>query len=276
MPAPISVIIPCYRAAHGVSRAVGSVLAQTCAPAEIVLIDDGSDDSTLATLRMLEAQHKEPPIRVIALERNCGPGPARNKGWSAATQRYIAFLDHDDSWHAQKLEIQYEWMNAHPEVTLTGHRIVPGIKGTASQFSPDNCRAHRVSPWSLLISNRFETSSVMLRSDVPIRFDPSLRRIEDYGLWLDIVLRGYAAWRLELPLAVRHKAVFGEAGLSAELWAMERWELNVYRRVWNERFIRLPTLALLFAWSLAKFVRRVIITRLRAAATPARRALPPS
>jgi len=108
----------------------------------------------------------------------------------------------------------------------------------------------------------------MLRSDVPIRFDPSLHRIEDYGLWLDIVLKGYAAWRLELPLAVRHKAVFGEAGLSAELWAMERWELNVYRRLWHERLIRLPTLALLFTWSLTKFVRRVILTRLRKTARP--------
>lgn len=272
--APVSVIIPCYRSGEFIGRTIASVTAQSVAPTEIILVDDCSGASTLNVLKQLEAKVSGQVIRVIALERNLGPGAARNEGWNAATQPYIAFLDHDDSWHPRKLEIQYGWMEAHPNVALTGHRIVQMGDEEALPLLPDTSRADPVSRRQLLLSNRFETSSVMMRKDVPIRFDTSRRRLEDYLLWLDIVLRGHAAWRLEIPLAMRHKAVFGEGGLSGRLWTMEKWELSVYQQVWEEGLINSLSLAFLFAWSIAKFVRRALITALRTATVQARVASP--
>lgn len=122
--ADVSVVIPCYRCSDVIERAVTSVWEQTLRPAEVILVDDCSGDGTVDTLYAL--QKKFPPnwIKVIELEQNSGPGEARNAGWAAASHSYVAFLDADDSWHPQKIEIQYSWMIEHPDVVLTGHECV--------------------------------------------------------------------------------------------------------------------------------------------------------
>jgi len=116
--APVSVVIPCYRCGATIKRAVDSVAAQTLRPAEVILIEDGSGDNTLEQLYRVQGEHPKDWIKIIALEKNSGPSFARNTGWDAATQPYIAFLDADDSWHPQKTEIQYQWMAAHPKVCV--------------------------------------------------------------------------------------------------------------------------------------------------------------
>ena len=119
--AKVSVVIPCYRCADTIARAVTSIAEQTSRPAEVILVDDCSGDDTLATLYELQAEYPQGWVKVIESPKNAGPGTARNLGWEAATQAYIAFLDADDSWHPQKIEMQYGWMSKNPEVALTGH-----------------------------------------------------------------------------------------------------------------------------------------------------------
>ncbi|QTN30415.1 glycosyltransferase family 2 protein [Rhodoferax sp. AJA081-3] len=133
--APVSVVVPCYRCAATIARAVSSVAAQTLRPAEMILVDDASGDATLQQLHTLQAQHG-PLIRVVALAANAGAASARNAGWNLATQPYIAFLDADDTWHPQKLEIQYRYMQQHPEVALSGHlcRQLPADAQGASNW----------------------------------------------------------------------------------------------------------------------------------------------
>ena len=115
---PVSVIIPCYRCADTIKRALGSVIAQTLPPEEIILIDDFSNDDgvTLTTLNYLRQMHQKTSIKIVLLDKNSGPGSARNAGWKEASQPYLAFLDADDSWHPKKLEIQYQWMVAHGRI----------------------------------------------------------------------------------------------------------------------------------------------------------------
>ena len=130
-PAPVSVVIPCFEAAATLERALDSVRAQTWPPAEAILVDDGSADETPALFsRLLEGDRAEtdrggeatpPYLRTIRLDRNRGPGAARNAGWAAATQPLIAFLDADDAWHSRKIEIQADFMLARPGVALSGH-----------------------------------------------------------------------------------------------------------------------------------------------------------
>jgi teichuronic acid biosynthesis glycosyltransferase TuaG len=122
--ASISVIIPCYRCSETIERAVDSIAQQTLLPSEVFLIEDASNDNgkTLQFLYLLQKKFQDKfKIEVIPLATNSGPGTARNAGWDKATSRYIAFLDADDAWHPQKLEMQFNWMEAHPEVSLTGH-----------------------------------------------------------------------------------------------------------------------------------------------------------
>src|SRR5258706_14692588 len=97
--APVSVVVPCYRCADTIERAVRSVAAQTLRPAEVILVDDGSPDGTGAALERLRERFGADWIRIVRLPRNLGSASARNAGWELATQRYVAFLDSDDAWH---------------------------------------------------------------------------------------------------------------------------------------------------------------------------------
>ena len=98
----VSVVIPVFNGAAFIARAVESVLAQTFKDFEIVIIDDGSSDNTQTVLEQFSNQ---PNIRCLYQE-NAGPAHARNVGVKSASGDYIAFLDCDDMWFPEKLELQ--------------------------------------------------------------------------------------------------------------------------------------------------------------------------
>ena len=256
--APVSVIIPCYRCSEIVERALNSALNQTLRPTEILLVDDASGDGSLDLLHRL-AKIYAPYVKVIALAKNGGPGLARNAGWEVATQPWLVFLDADDAWHPCKLEIQWTWLKAHPDVALCGH---------ASQFSTgqvdfpvDNAPlATRLSARQMLVSNRLPTRSVMLRRDLPFRFSAT-RFSEDYLLWLEIIYAGYPAYRLEEPLAFCFRPDFSPGGVSGNLWQHEKGEISVLRTLWKAGKMGWIAFALAVAWSYVKFLRRQWLMR---------------
>jgi len=252
--AQVSVVIPCYRCAQTIERAVESVALQTVQPAQVILVEDGSGDGTIEKLRNITQRFPADWVRIISLGQNAGPAVARNTGWDAATQPYVAFLDADDSWHPRKLEIQYSWMRDHPEAALTGH--VQLQDGASWPALSDNFRVQRIAARRLLFSNVFPTPSVILRKDLTIRFDPAKRHSEDYLLWLQIGMTGHSAFVLDLPLARMYKSAYGEGGLSRNLWDMEREELANYKRLRDERMISILMHNLLVSYSLAKYLRR--------------------
>jgi glycosyltransferase involved in cell wall biosynthesis len=113
----ISVVIPAYNASATIDAAVESVLAQTVAPGEILVMDDGSTDDTF---RHLDAF--QPRIRVLR-QANRGVAHARNVLCKEATGEVIAFLDADDIWHPRYLESQYASLKAFPgaSAVFAGH-----------------------------------------------------------------------------------------------------------------------------------------------------------
>jgi len=263
---PVSVVIPCYCCSETIERAVSSVINQTQLPVEIWLVDDASPDDgrTLNKLHKLKGKYTGTvQIEIIALPVNGGPSVARNAGWDAATQPYIAFLDADDAWHPQKLEIQYGWMKEHPEIVLTGHQYLWLKEDSFPQSGEplpkaEESQVRRITKLALLFSNRFSTPSVMLKNELPFRFEPQKRYSEDYLLWLQITLSGYQGAFLDLPLAYLYKAPYGEDGLSSNLWSMEKGELDTYYQVYKEGYINLFACLLFVLFSLIKFCRRVI------------------
>ena len=257
---PVSVIIPCYRCSETVERALNSALNQTLPPAEVLLIDDASGDASLDLLLHLAKVHaSRVNVKVIALAKNGGAGLARNAGWEAATQPWLAFLDADDAWHPRKLEIQWAWLESHQDVVLCGH---------ASQFSTgqvdfpveDAPLATRLSARQMLVSNRLPTRSVMLRRDLPFRFS-NRRFSEDYLLWLEIMYAGYLAYRLDAPLAFCFRPDFSPGGISGKLWEHEKGEISVLQALWKSGKMGRMVFILAVAWSYVKFLRRQWLMR---------------
>jgi glycosyltransferase involved in cell wall biosynthesis len=148
----LSVVIPSYNRAHLVVRAVETVLAQTCSPDEIIVVDDGSTDDTAdAMSAFINAKARHSPEIRYFVQQQKGPSAARNKGIGEARGDWIAFLDSDDLWHPEKLERQFKAIDCfqglcgacYTDVRFTNN---PFIELTA--FSP--LKSHYTDPVGVL------------------------------------------------------------------------------------------------------------------------------
>ena len=256
--APVSVIIPCYRSALTISRALASVAVQSQRPYEVIVVDDGSDDDTLKVLSAQVKKYGAKWLKVFSLEKNRGPAAARNYGWKQAGQPWIAFLDADDTWHADKIALQFGFMVSHPEIGLSGHLCSAPqthVSRLSKRFGVAEC-----SLAGLLYRNSLRTPTVMMRRDIALRFPENQRYGEDYHLWLSFVGAGGRAAFLDVPLAATHKPAFGVAGQSAALWRMEKGELDVLAALRHREQLSFLIFAGAFIWSLFKFIRRLLLT----------------
>jgi glycosyltransferase involved in cell wall biosynthesis len=255
--APITVVIPCFRCATTIGRAVQSIVKQTQKPIEVILVDDASGDDTIGLLREFEQQYSG-WIKVIALTENHGAASARNAGWAMATQPYIAFLDADDSWHHEKLSIQYEFMRNNPDVALCAHQCVWLRDNETPPVLQKDLRASKISAGSLL-----STPTVMLKRDILFRFQEGKRCSEDLLLWQQIAFARLKVMRIESPLAYLHKPLYGSGGLSAQMWEMEKGELSNFVALYSAGSINLLLYVAGSFFSVAKFIKRLLAIRLK-------------
>ena len=213
----VSVIIPTYNRRYCLGRAIDSVVSQTYTDFELIVVDDGSTDGTLDLLQDYGGR-----IRVMQ-QRNSGVSAARNAGIRAAKGTFIALLDSDDCWMAQKLEKQVAFFNTIPDAQIcqtqelwirNGKRVNP--KKRHQKYS--GMIFEKTLPLCLV-----SPSAVMIRKslfDEVGLFDESLPACEDYDLWLRITWK-YPVHLIDLPLIVKH------GGHPDQLSAMP--ELDKYR-----------------------------------------------
>jgi teichuronic acid biosynthesis glycosyltransferase TuaG len=266
---PVSVIIPCYRCKDTIERAIISVAEQTVLPREVILVDDHSDDGTLEFLQVLKEKYDSLPIIIKGLAVNRGPAYARNRGWELAVMPYIAFLDADDTWHPNKLEIQYGLMVSNAEYDICGHnRRV--IKNNADNRDATNqgiytfdavCKSKKkIRKYYALLRNPFSTSTVMLKRDISFRFEPEKYHSEDYLLWLTCILNDLQVIYLNLNLACRFSLPYGESGLSKNLIAMQKGNLDTYSRLYRLGLLTGAEIFFCKCFSLIKFTRRCLLS----------------
>ena len=256
--APVSVVIPCFRNADTLVRAVDSARGQYWPPSEIIIVDDASDDPATKKILTEFELLQDGLVRIIRLDENSGPSVARNTGWDSATQPYVAFLDADDAWHPSKIELQLPEMLRDASIAMSAH-IYGDFAQNSEPISPVPAYDLRLN--RMLIGNRVSTPTVILRADLPERFDASVRFSEDYDLWLRILAAGNRCIFLPQILARGFKKPFGDSGLSGNLRAMEKGQVGVYRRLWRAGVINSPAYAALRIWSNARYWRRLVISR---------------
>lgn len=192
----VSAIIPTFNRAHVVCHAVESALAQTYPLLEIIVVDDGSTDTTLSKLTRFGGR-----IRVVS-QGNRGPGPARNRGIAESRGEFVAFLDSDDTWLPEKIQREIALMERAPggvPCCLCDSTIVYRDGTRSSSFRraramPDRAEGLWLNPLQVL-STRFVlfNQAVVVRRASLARvgsFDETLRFAEDYDLPLRLALEG--------------------------------------------------------------------------------------
>ena len=216
----VSVIIPTYNRQQLVQRAIRSVLSQTFSDFEILVVDDGSTDNTAVVIQAFE----DP--RIVYLNQNHSglPAVARNTGIKHATGDYIAFLDSDDLWLPEKLDLQIAFMTAHSEIGLSFTNI------WIFESDPEECWPEpALQPGNTYYGREFNrlyghyviyNLTVMIRSEVPdavggLNEDPKLKSVEDYEYWLRIS-HHFPIGYIDKPLAKynRHAGGISKAGAS--------------------------------------------------------------
>jgi glycosyltransferase involved in cell wall biosynthesis len=177
----ISVVIPAFNSAAVLESAVRSVRAQDGFSSEIIVVDDGSTDSTPSILRKNAAKD----LTVIT-QRNAGAGAARNAGIQAAHGEWIAFLDADDVWLPGKLDLQMSALAAHPDRSFCyGDGLLRDRHGEESLRRIRGVQTHLF--LDLLQGPEFGVGSVIVRRSCFDRvglFDTELRSGEDWDMWL--------------------------------------------------------------------------------------------
>lgn len=221
----VTVLIPCYNTAPYLRATLESVLQQSLAPKEIILVDDGSGDGTLEIIQEFAQLHSL--IKVIAFERNRGVVAARNAALLQATGEYVAMLDGDDIWTEDALEARvalaqqfpnahliatdFAWFDVVPAEQPVG-RIALGPRGR-SQFADSFVAGEPIlleDPFGATARTHFVWTGATLikRSALSAagNFDASFDGPEDTLLWLRLAQRGAFVFSPRITAHYRQRA----------------------------------------------------------------------
>ena len=221
----VSVITPAYRAAHVVGATIESVLRQTFADFELLVVDDVSPDDTVAVVE--QYVERDPRVKLLRHAANQGPAGARNTALAVAGGRYVAFLDSDDLWLPQKLERHVDFMQRRqPAMSYTQYRRIDGAGALLSDVIDV---PERLDYRGLLRNTAITTSTVIVDRDVTGPFQmPHGVFYDDYVCWLKFLKRQHVALGLREDLT-RYRVLGGSWSRNKLRSASHVW--RVYRDV---------------------------------------------
>ena len=194
----VSVIMPAFNAMSTIQASIESVLGQTFTDWELIIVDDCSSDSTVSIAQAFAAEDSR--LRLFQNSKNAGVAATRNKALSHAQGKWIAFLDSDDLWRSDKLELQLRFAEeVGAKITYTGTAYMNAAGEVYNYYLP---AAPELSYKALLRRNLMSCSSVLVRRDVMVPFEGGDFH-EDYVTWLKILRHtGCSAYGLDKPLLI--------------------------------------------------------------------------
>ncbi len=178
-PPKVTVVMPVCNGARYLHQAIDSILCQTFADFEFIIIDDGSTDGTLSILNRYAQKHRH--IRLIAREHK-GLAESLNEGIECACGEWIARMDADDISLPQRFERQLRWLSqTNADICGSGYKLLGGADRRVHKH-PESDVAIKM---KLLFDSSFAHPTVMMRSHLAkqLRYDKAWEKCEDYDLW---------------------------------------------------------------------------------------------
>lgn len=182
----VSVIIPAFNRNHTLPRALSSAVSQTFRDLEIIVVDDASEEPAADVVQMFD----DPRARVIEHDRNRGANAARNTGVRSARGKYVAFLDSDDEWLPDKVQIQVAALEAAPSAVAGHYTGLTAFDESGQEISRRKPQLSGNIYLHLLQRNEIgPLSAVLVRRSVLNKvggFDEQLASSQDWDLYLRI------------------------------------------------------------------------------------------
>lgn len=180
-----SVLMPVYNDERYIHDAIDSILHQSMANFELIIVNDGSTD---ATLRILKS-YTDPRIQIVSHAQNKGRPFARNTALEAANGKYAIWMDGDDISHPQRIEKQVDFLDAHPEIDICGCAVqcFQNRQDTIRYpHTPEHVRAGII--WGPTIPNSASCIRLSSVRKAQLRYSEELLRAQDYAFWIDALL----------------------------------------------------------------------------------------
>jgi glycosyltransferase involved in cell wall biosynthesis len=260
----ISVIIPMYNSSKTIVSTLDSIKKQTILPFEVIIIDDGSMDESVAIVEDFIFNNSSLNIHLVK-KANGGVSSARNIGIKIANGDWIALLDSDDVWLPNKLERQIQVLSENPKIDFLG------TNRNGEHFDKILWKRigflTKISPKLLLVKFVFVVPTVIFRQkiiSVVGYFDESQKYAEEGNYFIRIAQK-YNCFLLNESLVITGggKPHFGHSGLSGNLKEMEKGELKNIKYALNLKVINTIEYYCLSFFSILKYVRRIAIYKSR-------------
>lgn len=261
----ISVIIPMFNASSTIVRALDSIKNQTYkCNYQILVVNDGSKDNSKSIVEGYIANNPEMDITLINQE-NGGVSKARNTGLKNATGDYIALLDSDDYWLPTKIERQINAFeqNKNIDVLATNRNQEYFKRFLWKKFNSLTYLSSKL----LLVKNFISPPTVLMKKEIleNTGFFDEAQRFAEEGDYFMRVCNNNQCFLLQDSLVITGdgKPHFGFSGLSSNLWGMEKGELKNIQTAYKLHIINFVEYIFLNIYSILKYIRRVIIVKLR-------------
>lgn len=214
----VSIITPAYNAVRFLPETIGSVIDQTYANWELLVVDDCSSDATPQIVETIAQTDKR--VRLVRQPRNMGPAAARNAALELASSPLVAYLDSDDVWLPTKLERQLRFMrDTGAPFTYTGFRR---MDESGRQLGAMRPLPASMSYREYLKDTAIVTSTVMIDRSLTGDYRMPDIQCDDFGAWLAILRRGHIARGLQEDL-LRYRVVANSISRNKLRWAFGIW-----------------------------------------------------
>lgn len=253
-----SIVIPCYNCANTVLDTLNSCKEQVFKNFEIIVVDDCSVDNTLEIINYFIVE-SDVKVKLIALDMNSGPSVCRNVGILNSNNTFIAFLDSDDIWHPCKLSIVSEFLTK-IDVDMIAHSYTDNLIEfkEAAILSQQFFKLKRFTLICAFVKNISQTSCIVIKKDIRLLFNETMRYSEDYDLWLKIVNKGRVYKLLGVPMTLLSRPQLTSGGLSGRRYKMRIGEMKIFVNFCISNKMLLPLLPFLIFYSIVKHIRSEI------------------